>query len=142
MIILNTDHVNAFQYRNSEAARRLEEKLKDAGDAAATTIITVEEHMRGWLADIRRMRKPLQQIVPYRRLAHLFQFYSSWEILVLDEAAAEEFTRLQKLGIRVGSMDLKIASIAKVASALLLSRNLSDFRKVPELMVEDWLGSS
>ena len=35
-------------------------------------------------------------------------------------------------------MDLKIASIAIANDALLLTRNLSDFSKIPGLRVEDW----
>jgi tRNA(fMet)-specific endonuclease VapC len=35
-------------------------------------------------------------------------------------------------------MDLKIAAIVLAHDATLLSRNLSDFRKVPGLKVEDW----
>jgi tRNA(fMet)-specific endonuclease VapC len=36
-------------------------------------------------------------------------------------------------------MDLKIACIALAHEALLLSRNLVDFEKVPGLRVENWL---
>jgi len=35
-------------------------------------------------------------------------------------------------------MDLKIAAIVLAQNATLLTRNLSDFRKVPRLKVEDW----
>lgn len=35
-------------------------------------------------------------------------------------------------------MDLKIAATALVHDALPLTRNLSDFRKVPGLRAEDW----
>ena len=36
-------------------------------------------------------------------------------------------------------MDLRIASIVPANSATLLSRNLRDFERVPDLQVEDWL---
>jgi tRNA(fMet)-specific endonuclease VapC len=35
-------------------------------------------------------------------------------------------------------MDLKIAAIALAHKATLLSRNLRDFSRVPDLKVEDW----
>jgi tRNA(fMet)-specific endonuclease VapC len=35
-------------------------------------------------------------------------------------------------------MDLKIAAIALANDATLLTRNLSDFRKIPGLRIEDW----
>jgi tRNA(fMet)-specific endonuclease VapC len=35
-------------------------------------------------------------------------------------------------------MDLKIAAIAISQGALLLSRNLGDFRRVTDLNVQDW----
>jgi len=39
------------------------------------------------------------------------------------------------------SMDLKIAAIAIAHDALLISRNLADFRKVLRLLVADWTAS-
>jgi predicted nucleic acid-binding protein len=36
-------------------------------------------------------------------------------------------------------MDLKIAAIALVHNATLLSGNLRDFQQIPDLHVEDWL---
>ena len=38
----------------------------------------------------------------------------------------------------IGTIDLKIAAIVLANDATLLRRNLSDFRKVPGLKVEDW----
>jgi tRNA(fMet)-specific endonuclease VapC len=72
-------------------------------------------------------------------LVKLFDFYSAWEIVALDERAGEQFELLRRQKIRIGTNDLKIASIALVHDALLLSRNLNDFQKIPGLRVEDWL---
>jgi tRNA(fMet)-specific endonuclease VapC len=41
--------------------------------------------------------------------------------------------------VRIGTMDLRIASLALTHETLLLSRNLVDFQKVPGLRVENWL---
>jgi tRNA(fMet)-specific endonuclease VapC len=38
-------------------------------------------------------------------------------------------------------MDLKIAAIVLARDAILLSRNLDDFRQIPDLRVEDWTSS-
>jgi tRNA(fMet)-specific endonuclease VapC len=57
----------------------------------------------------------------------------------LDASAAEHFTLLRKQGVRIGSMDLKIACMVITNEATLLSRNLADFGQVPGLRVEDWL---
>ena len=43
-----------------------------------------------------------------------------------------------RLKLRIGTMDLRIAAIAIAQDALFLSKNLTDFRKVPGLRVEDW----
>ena len=54
-----------------------------------------------------------------------------------DQDALIEFERLKRSRVRIGT-DLRIAAIALARDALLLSRNLADFRKVPSLRVEDW----
>ena len=54
-------------------------------------------------------------------------------------ACAAQFTNVKAAKTRIGTMDLKIASIALANGATLLSRNLDDFQRVPELRVVDWL---
>ena len=49
------------------------------------------------------------------------------------------FTRFRKQGIRIGTMDLRIASIALAHVATLLTRNTVDFAQVPGLCFENWL---
>jgi len=56
-----------------------------------------------------------------------------------DDAAADRFESLRAGGLRIGSMDLKIAAIALVHDALLLSANLEDFEQIPGLRLDNWL---
>lgn len=117
----------------------LRERLADAGsEVVATTIVSYEEQMRGWTAYIARAKTVAQQVEAYSRLRRQLENYRRIPILDFDDAAAAEFQRLRRSRIRIGTMDLKIAAITLSRDALLLSRNLVDFQKVPGLKVEDW----
>lgn len=95
--------------------------------------------MRGWLALINRVDDVHRQIPAYQELLRLFDFFARWYVIPFDDQAADAFKRLRQQHIRLGAMDLKIASIAIVHDALLLSANLRDFQQVPNLRVEDWM---
>jgi tRNA(fMet)-specific endonuclease VapC len=141
MILIDTDHATYLKYPESERGRRLIARLTAAGssEAIAVAIVTVEERMRGWLAVIAKERTAIRQVVGYRELALLFEFYQEFEIAPFDEAAAQQFEALRSQRLRLGTMDLKIAAIALVQQALLLSANRKDFERVPGLRVENWL---
>ena len=102
-----------------------------------TTIITVEEQMRGWMASISKERQVRRQVGPYRELMNLFEFFSQYEILPFDEKAAVIFDGFSR--IRIGSMDRKIAAIAIANNALLLTANRRDYEHVPGLRFENWM---
>src|SRR5580765_5559903 len=122
MILLDTDHITPLHYRSHANSQELDRRLKAAADQhLSVSVVTVEEQMRGWLAAVHGAKKVHQQIPAYEWLARLFEFYSAWEIAPFDERAADNFERLRKQKIRIGTNDLKIASIALVHDALLLS---------------------
>ena len=55
MIVLDTDHISALRYRDGPKAFTLQSRLDSLSlDEIATTAITIEEQMRGWLGLIRR----------------------------------------------------------------------------------------
>ena len=140
MILLDTDHLSVLRYPEHPRCATLSARLRARSDqGVATTVISLEEQMRGWLAEINRWRDVHRQIPAYDRLAKLIVFLGLWEIAPFDERAAGEFKRQRKQGVRIGTQDLKIASIALVQDALLLSANLRDFGRVPGLRVESWL---
>ena len=141
MILLDTDHLSVLVDRRDSRHMKLTERLKSSPDQLlAIPIVSVEEQLRGWLAQIHRLRDYVKQVPAYERLAQLIDFLSAWQIIPFDDRAAHECRLLHRLRVRIGSQDLKIAAIAIVRDALLLSANLSDFRQVPRLMVESWLG--
>jgi tRNA(fMet)-specific endonuclease VapC len=139
MHILDTDHFSILQRPASAEAHRLRFRLESlSDDERFVTVVTLEEQMRGWLAQIARAKSLAQQIEIYRRLEKLVKDYAQSNLLSFDERAAEKFQGLKAARIRIGTMDLKIAAIALANDATLLSRNLKDFSKVPGLKVEDW----
>lgn len=139
MIVLDTDHLSALVDHRQALGRALEQRLADSGDVIVVSIVSVEEQLRGWLAEIRRVNDAHKQIMPYLRLGKLIDFLRDWNVIEWNEPAADEFASLRKQRVRIGTQDLKIAAIAKVNDALLLSANLVDFQRVPGLRVEDWL---
>ena len=69
----------------------------------------------------------------------MLEFYCATSLLPFNARAAEQFQHLWVARILIGTMDLKIAAIALANDVILLSRNLTDFSKVPALRVEDWM---
>lgn len=140
MIFLDTDHLSVLTNHKATGNADLVRRLEAANEPVLIPVICAEEQCQGWLAMIHRTRDIHAQVVAYESLKRLFHFFSEWEIVSFD-AAADQFNQLRALKIRIGSQDLKIASIALTHSALLLSANERDFRKVPRLRVENWLRS-
>ncbi|HEV3117595.1 MAG TPA: type II toxin-antitoxin system VapC family toxin [Gemmataceae bacterium] len=139
MILLDTDHFSVFTDERDARHALLSRRMEAAEEQVACTIVSVEEVLRGWLALIHRLRDVHRQIPAYTRLGQLFDVLSDWEIVPFDEGAADRFAALRRQRIRIGTMDLKIASIALVNDALLVTTNLRDYSLVPQLRCDDWL---
>jgi tRNA(fMet)-specific endonuclease VapC len=124
MIVLDTDTLTVMQRHDSPLRKQLLDRLADTGpDDLATTIITHEEQTRGWLNYKARAKDISQEIDAYRRLKKHLDAYRSLIVLDFDAPAGEEFQRLRRMRIRIGTMDLKIASIVKVHDATLFTHN-------------------
>jgi tRNA(fMet)-specific endonuclease VapC len=140
VIILDTDHFMILQVGKGSAYEVLSARMDASPDQDfSTTVITFEEHTRGWLAGIRRARDVENQVKPYVQLINVVRFFPAWEILRFGENSAARFGSLRQQRVRIGTQDLKIASIALELGALLLTANLRDLERVPALRVESWL---
>ena len=139
MCLLDTDHVSELQ-SNTGAGRILTARIGQiAPDDYGTTIITFEEQMWGRLAQVAASdRAAPQSVLSYALLNATHLFYYRVAVWQYTEVAARQFGLLREAGIRIGTQDLKIASIALSHGATLLTRNARDFTKVPGLLMDDW----
>lgn len=138
MYILDTDHLSVLD-RGGAAAQGLFQRLATANPTqVATSIISYEEQTRGWLSTLAKAQTIEQQVDAYKKLKRQLMNYCAIPILEFDEVAAREFERIKKLYPRLGTMDLKIASIALANQAVVLTRNSRDFGQIAGLSIEDW----
>ncbi|TDI37774.1 MAG: type II toxin-antitoxin system VapC family toxin [Acidobacteria bacterium] len=77
-----------------------------------------------------------------RRRAQLDQFLRTISILPFAReqarAAAEIRSRLERLGTPIGPLDTLIAGTTLQAGATLVTRNVEEFGRVPNLSTENW----
>ncbi len=138
MVILDTDHMSEL-FREALNAKSLIDRLSRTTEFRATTIVTAEELLRGRLAQTAKARSGGSLIESYARLHTTLAGLKHFRILPFDIGSARILEQLRGQRLGVGTMDLRIASIAIANNATLLSRNLRDFERVPGLTVEDWL---
>ena len=138
MLVLDTNHFSEFR-RGTPPAVRLRERLRLCDEDSALTVVTAEEVMRGWLAELQRHREEHRIIEGYRRLSESIEDLAEWTLLPWTEETTARFRSLRAGRVRIGTQDLRIACIALAHDATLLTRNLADFRQVPGLRVENWL---
>ena len=139
MLVLDTDTMTVW-LDVRHALRDLLVRRLDRPDRLrrVTTVVSFQEQMGGWLANIHRARKAEEIVRGYANLLQAFDGHREFELLPYDRAAQSQFEAFRKQRLRVPTMDLRIACIARTRGATLLTRNLRDFRQVPGLSVEDW----
>ena len=140
MYLLDTDHLGIIQRQTEPEFSRLWTRMsREDSRAFYVSIVTFHEQVLGWSAYLNRARGTAGVVRAYRMFEHILADFSAAQILSFDESAAHRFDELRTKKVRIATMDLRIAAIALSRDLTLLSRNLSDFHKVTELKVEDWI---
>lgn len=79
---------------------------------------------------------------PQQSRAKQDAFFIRFRILLFDETSADRFgsirAYLEKRGTPIGPYDLQIAAIALVHDLILVTHNVDEFSRVPNLKIEDW----
>lgn len=137
LYVIDTDILSLYQRNHPQVCDRIRFARQNSL-IIKTTVITVEEQYGGRLAQIRKAQNPEALILAYERLTATFALFSQLEILKYDRSADDRFRRFRQEGIRIGTQDLRIASICLAHGGIMVTRNQKDFGQVPGLMIEDW----
>ena len=80
------------------------------------------------------------------RKEKLNSIISVLDIIQMDIQAAHHYAKirvyLEKLGTVISERDVQIASIAQSRNLILVTHNVIEFRRIPDLHVEDWYSDS
>jgi tRNA(fMet)-specific endonuclease VapC len=138
MFLFDTEHISIIQRRSQPAFTNISARISVySPDQFFVSIVSFQEGIQGWQAQLSHARNSSDIIYAYSRLHRVLSDYSQAQILDFDVAAANRFDVLRKK-LRIGTLDLRIACIALVHGYTVLTRNVRDFRQVPGLLVEDW----
>ncbi len=133
--LLDTDTLSLVQRADPIAVGHFE---KLSPSQRGITIVSLQEQMRGRLAQISKA----QSLEKLRRAYQLFykthHSLRQIQILHFDDSAVERFQELSQKKIRIGVLDLRIASIALANHSIFVTSNRRDFSKIPNLDIEDW----
>jgi tRNA(fMet)-specific endonuclease VapC len=139
MFLLDTDYIGIIQRQAEPEFNRLSVRMSRHAIADFYfSIISFHEQVLGWNAYLARAHDQQAVVRAYGRFEQILRDFASAQVLPFDDAAATVFESLRDQRIRVATMDLRIAAIALSRDKTVLTRNTSDFRKVPGLRVEDW----
>jgi tRNA(fMet)-specific endonuclease VapC len=137
--LLDTDHISVPQQQSGPEYAALASNIaRHAPADLALSVVSFHEQILGCHTYIIRARTAAEVVRGYGMLNRLLGDYSAVSVLEFDAAAATEFAGLSARRVRVGTMDLRIASIALSRGLILVTRNISDLRRVPGLVVEEW----
>jgi tRNA(fMet)-specific endonuclease VapC len=135
LYVLDTDVLTLLQFNHPQVVERI--KSHTLADLAIT-IISVEEQLLGWYTKARNAKKATDIAGAYQRMTRAIQTFGRFQVLSFSEAAIVRCEQLKSMRLNIGNKDLSIAAIVLEHSAIHVSRNESDFRRVPNLTLENW----
>ncbi len=136
MKLLDTDSFTLLTRGHPRVAARFQADT----DPLTITVVTRVEALEGRFAFLLRAADGAQLLRAQYWLRQTEADLAPFPAVPFDAVAAAEFDRLRqnKKIKKVGRADLLIAAIVLANRAVLVTRNLKDFRQVPGLQVENW----
>lgn len=135
LYVLDTDILSLYQLGDANVCRRV---AQHQADELAVSIITVEEQLSGWYTLRRRIKDRSKLARVYQRFTDNVRFLSNVQVVPFPESAIDRYDELSLLKLGVRANDLRIAATSLDLTAVVVTRNRSDFDCVPGLRVEGW----
>lgn len=121
--------VYAMKNKPEKVLRRLKKELYNGICLSSITLAELEYGMR-------------HSSNPARNEQALLRFLAPFSILPFGPAAASEYgairAYLQSQGTPIGPLDMLIAGHARAEGAILVTNNVREFERVPDLLLENW----
>lgn len=124
--------IYAIRNRSEHVLVRLKNNLHNGLCISAITLAELERGVE-------------KSAFPERNAAALIRFLSILSVLPFDDLAAVEYGKicasLQRQGTPIGTMDMLIAAHARSEGLVLVTNNVREFERVPDLMIENWVST-
>ena len=121
--------IYAIKNKPEQVLRRLKDNLPKGLCISAITLAELEHGVE-------------KSVNPEKNQMALIQFLAILDILPFDDLAATEYGNicayLQKRGTPSGTMDMLIAGHARAEGLILVTNNVREFMRVPNLGIENW----
>ena len=121
--------IYAIKNKPEQVLRRLKDNLPKGLCISAITLAELEHGVE-------------KSVNPEKNQMALIQLLAILDILPVDDLAATEYGNicayLQKRGTPIGTMDMLIAGHARAEGLILVTNNVREFMRVPNLGIENW----
>jgi tRNA(fMet)-specific endonuclease VapC len=137
--LLDTDHLSLLQHDTSPERAAVVLRINLAGEKfVVASVVSYHEQMRGAHAIVNASKNRSQVVKGYALMSRVISDYRQFKILPFDDIAASVHANLDNLKLRMSTMDLRISAITLANNLTLVTRNTSEFARVPNLKLEDW----
>jgi tRNA(fMet)-specific endonuclease VapC len=139
MYVLDTDMMSHLHAGHPALVAKVAEHSHD--ENVLTTLVTKIEILRARYEFLMKAADRRQLLRAQELLTESERLLNPWTILKVDEITADEFDRLRRIKKlkKIGRADLLIASIVLANRGTLVTRNLKDFKLIPNLKTENWI---
>ena len=120
---------------------KLGDRLKNtSGYEVSISIITFTELLQGWLAEINRsLARPKSDICrAYDNLAQAQEDLRSFKTIRYTSQIESIYQAFPSSVKRVGTNDCRIAATAIAHGLIVVTCNVRDFSRIPNVKFEDW----